>query len=234
MKRNRAKLRPAAEPVPEAKPPPAIDYCDVPAHLYPDFANPKTPSHVLIGTGDGTLFWFSLSLLSHHSSAFAQIDHNTRLPRYQPIDGVGCLNLPTIPPGGFAILLHVLQRDWQQSRQDALLVESPLLPLPDNVFGSDLVKNLDEALSIASHFGFQSFLASVQSHLLAHARMVGAKDPHTALVIGAICCSMSMVQWAVETIRASPAQDMPVDVHHFLARRFASILVDLQSTLRGC
>lgn len=133
---------------------------------HPDFAMPLTPSHVLIRTCDGILFWFSLSLLARYSTVFAEIDHDSLRRFASPKPPSRCLQLPQASSRSFALVLHLILLEWHQGHHNTTHDLPKQLRLPESSLEVDMIGALDDALGTASVLGMENFFRFASRHLV--------------------------------------------------------------------
>lgn len=128
---------------------------------HPDFAQIRTPSDVLIRTGDGVLFWFSLSHLAYHSPKFALLDPETLWLISKPLESTSVLNILAIESRTFALIAHTLLLDYAR-RQKTLYFEEPIIgDLPPAIFDDTIVETLRRSLQFAKAWGIVSFVKMI-------------------------------------------------------------------------
>ena len=137
---------------------------------HPDFAHIRSPSDVLFKTSDGVLFWFSLSLLSHHSPRFALLDPETLWLRRQPEDFSSVINIAAVDSRAFAIIAHTLLHHYA-GVQKALRLEYDVGPgtMPSVITEVGIVGALRQAVNFAQTLGINSFNSMVSSLIAVHA-----------------------------------------------------------------
>jgi hypothetical protein len=109
---------------------------------HPHFAHIRSPSDALIRTSDAVLFWFSLSLLSHHSSRFALLDPETLWLRSQPMEFSSVIPVLAIDSRTFAVIAHTLLHNYATVRK-AVVSETETLaagPMPAAVLDPGFIE----------------------------------------------------------------------------------------------
>jgi hypothetical protein len=137
---------------------------------HPEFAHIRSPSDVLFKTGDGILFWFSLSLLSHHSPRFALFDPETLWLRRQPADFSSVINIAAVDSRTFAIVAHTLLHDHAgalKAVQPEHQMGAGIMPPAITEIG--IVGALRQAMNFANTLGINSFNSMVSSFIATHA-----------------------------------------------------------------
>jgi hypothetical protein len=136
---------------------------------HPDFAHIRSPSDVLFKTSDGVLFWFSLSLLSHHSARFALFDPETLWLRRQPSDFSSVINVAAVDSRAFAIIAHTLLHHYAGIQREIHL-ESDMGAgrMPSAITEIGVVGALRQAINFANTLGINSFNSMVSSLIATH------------------------------------------------------------------
>jgi hypothetical protein len=134
-----------------------------------DFAHVRSPSDVLFKTSDGVLFWFSLSLLSHHSPRFALFDPETLWLRRQPADFSSVINIAAVDSRAFAIIAHTLLHHYA-GVQKALRLDkhTDAGNMPSAITETGVVGALRQAMNFARILGINSFDSMVSSLIATH------------------------------------------------------------------
>lgn len=185
---------------------------------HPDFAAPTTPFDVLFMTRYGTLFWFSLPLLTCYSPYFAAIDWDTlRRPDDLRVRS-GCIALPTTPSNGFALILHTLLLDYTQRRLDNTLTTSYELPFPDHVLGDNLIDSLNEALEIAEIFRIDSFVDLIGHHILIHAHTIMSTRPFDSFALALVGGSYDIMRNSIDYFPKDVNAPIPPAVDFLIKR----------------
>ena len=141
----------------------------IPSPMYhPDFAFIRSPSDVLFRTADGVLFWFSLSLLAHHSPRFALLDPMTLWLRRQPLDFSAVVTVIDIDSRSFAIIAHILLHDHGRVQKAIHLEEASVVEVPSDIVDSGVVNHLRQAIIFAKTFGIESFVSMATSFIAPH------------------------------------------------------------------
>jgi len=136
---------------------------------HPDFAHIRSPSDVLFKTSDGLLFWFSLSLLSHHSPRFALFVPETLWLRRQPADFSSVINIAAVDSRAFAILAHTLLHDYAGIQKELHLENRGAGNMPSAIIDIGVVGALRQAMNFANTLGINSFNSMVSSLIATHA-----------------------------------------------------------------
>lgn len=135
---------------------------------HPDFAFIRSPSDVLFRTADGILFWFSLSLLSHHSPRFAALDPVTLWLRRQPLDFSSVVTVVDFDSRSFAIICHTLLHDYGRVQKAIHLEERINVDMPSDIVDAGAVDALGQALRFAKTFEIDSFVSMATSLITPH------------------------------------------------------------------
>ena len=198
----------------------------------PDFAAPTAPFDVLFKTRDGTLFWFSLPLLTCYSPYFAAIDWDTlRRPDGLKIRS-GCVFLPTTPSDGFALILHTLLLDYTQRRLDLELQVPRTLPFPSHILNDELVEALHQALDIARSLRIDAFTELISNHLLIHAREIISARPFEAFALALTAGSYDVMRKSINYFPTNPRAPIPASVDQLIKELSPGVPKDLWSSLR--
>jgi hypothetical protein len=150
---------PIAEPVPPRTPSPIY---------HPDFATIRSPSDVLFKTADGILFWFSLSLLSHHSPRFALLDPLTLWLRRQPLDFSSVVTVVDLDSRSFAIVAHTLLHNYEGVQRAIHLEEAITVDMPSVIVDAGIVDALRQAITFAKTFEIEAFISMATSLIAPH------------------------------------------------------------------
>jgi len=136
---------------------------------HPDFAHIRSPSDVVFETGDGVLFWFSLSLISHHSPRFVLFDSETLWLRRQPLDFSSVIKISAVDSRIFAIIAHILLHDYE-GVQKALKLEIQVVgDMPSAFLDPGVIGALRQAISFGKTLGIKSFTSMISSLIGTHA-----------------------------------------------------------------
>jgi hypothetical protein len=136
---------------------------------HPEFAHIRSPSDVLFKTSDGVLFWFSLSLLSHHSARFALFDPETLWLRRQPEDFSSVINIAAVDSRTFAIIAHTLLHHYAGVQKELHLENMGAGNMPSAITEIGVVGALRQAMNFANTLGINSFKSMVSSLIATHA-----------------------------------------------------------------
>lgn len=111
----------------------------------------------MIQTGDGVLFWFSLSHLAYHSPKFALLDPETLWLISKPLESTPVLNILAIDSRTFALIAHTLLLDYARRRK-TLYFEVPIIgDPPPSIFDDTIVETLKRSIKFAKAWGIVSF-----------------------------------------------------------------------------
>jgi hypothetical protein len=139
---------------------PAPTHCPHADVYHPDFAQIRSPSDTLFQTQDGLLFWFSLSLLVHHSTYFARVAYMCSFTTLEP---ASIIHLD-IDSDTFALVARALLFDYTV-QQRLLMYENP----KETVFSPDFIDEagisagaVKSAIQFAKLYRFKSFRAMLQ------------------------------------------------------------------------
>jgi hypothetical protein len=135
---------------------------------HPDFAFIRSPSDVLFKTADGVLFWFSLSLISHHSPRFALLDPLTLWLRRQPLDFSSVITVVDLDSRSFAIIAHTLLHNYEGVQRAIHLKEETVVDMPSDIVDAGVVNQLRQAIRFAKTFEIDAFVSMATSLIAPH------------------------------------------------------------------
>lgn len=124
---------------------------------------------MLFKTSDRVLFWFSLSLLSHHSTRFALFDPETLWLKRQPEDFSSVINIAAVDSRAFAIIAHTLLHHYARVQKELHLENMDAGNMPSAIIDIGVVGALRQAMNFANTLGINSFNLMVSSLIATHA-----------------------------------------------------------------